>query len=103
MLQTLHWLKCYKLFNDWNVTNDQGEIESFCLYMHWLISYAVKDGVHNIRAEEVEILDVDSPPPPPEAPCRIPYATPPIREDEDDNDFYMDRRKILFWWWRQEI
>ncbi|KAL5019007.1 hypothetical protein ScPMuIL_004729 [Solemya velum] len=48
----------------------------------------VKDGVHNIRAEEVEILDVDSPPPPPEAPCRIPYATPPIREDEDDNDFY---------------
>ncbi|XP_059156506.1 short transient receptor potential channel 7-like [Physella acuta] len=46
------------------------------------------DGHGNVRAEEVEIWDPtapDGPPPPiPETPSRIPYATPPIPEEEDD-------------------
>lgn len=44
----------------------------------------VKD-IANIRAEEIELFETppDGPPPVPETPSRIPYATPPIPEDED--------------------
>lgn len=47
-------------------------------------SSPVKD-VANIRAEEIELFETppDGPPPVPETPSRIPYATPPIPEDED--------------------
>ncbi|KAK0058997.1 short transient receptor potential channel 3-like isoform X8, partial [Biomphalaria pfeifferi] len=47
-----------------------------------------KDAHGNVRAEEVEIWDPtipDGPPPPvPETPSRIPFATPPIPEEEED-------------------
>lgn len=45
----------------------------------------VKDGVPNLRNEDVEIVETnDTPPPVPDAPSRIPYATPIHEEDEDD-------------------
>ncbi|VDI51110.1 Hypothetical predicted protein [Mytilus galloprovincialis] len=38
-----------------------------------------------LRTEEVEIVDTnDAPPPVPDTPNRIPYATPPIHEEEDE-------------------
>ncbi|XP_012943366.1 uncharacterized protein LOC101855595, partial [Aplysia californica] len=51
-----------------------------------IIDPQFKEGHGNIRAEEVEIWEPqDGPPPPvPETPSRIPYATPPIPEEEDD-------------------
>ncbi|XP_076459396.1 short transient receptor potential channel 7-like isoform X2 [Babylonia areolata] len=48
----------------------------------------VKDGHANLRGEDVEIWDPtaeDGPPPPvPDTPSRIPYATPPIAEEEEE-------------------
>ncbi|KAK7491231.1 hypothetical protein BaRGS_00017502 [Batillaria attramentaria] len=48
----------------------------------------VKDGHTNLRGEEVEIwdptVDGEPPPPVPETPSRIPYATPPIAEEEEE-------------------
>ena len=45
----------------------------------------VKDGVPNLRNEDVEIVETnDTPPPVPDAPSRIPYATPIHEEEEDD-------------------
>ncbi|KAL8623911.1 hypothetical protein ACOMHN_054252 [Nucella lapillus] len=48
----------------------------------------VKDGHANLRGEDVELWDPmadDGPPPPvPDTPSRIPYATPPIAEEEED-------------------
>ncbi|CAI9738536.1 short transient receptor potential channel 3-like [Octopus vulgaris] len=44
----------------------------------------VKD-IANVRGEEIELFETppDGPPPVPETPSRIPYATPPIPEHED--------------------
>ncbi|KAL8607311.1 hypothetical protein ACOMHN_039461 [Nucella lapillus] len=48
----------------------------------------VKDGHANLRGEDVEVWDPtadDTPPPPvPDTPSRIPYATPPIAEEEEE-------------------
>ncbi|XP_025087997.1 short transient receptor potential channel 3-like isoform X2 [Pomacea canaliculata] len=48
----------------------------------------VKDGHGNLRGEEVEIWDPtaegEPPPPLPDTPSRIPYATPPIAEEEEE-------------------
>ncbi|BFZ03481.1 hypothetical protein BsWGS_06520 [Bradybaena similaris] len=48
-----------------------------------------KEGHGNLRTDEVEIWDptqYDGPPPPiPDTPSRIPFATPPIPEDDDDS------------------
>ncbi|XP_055876461.1 short transient receptor potential channel 7-like isoform X2 [Biomphalaria glabrata] len=58
-----------------------------------------KDAHGNVRAEEVEIWDPtipDGPPPPvPETPSRIPFATPPIPEEEEDykSHYRSTRRK----------
>ena len=52
---------------------------------HILYALLVKDGVPNLRNEDVEIVETnDTPPPVPEAPSRIPYATPIHEEEEDD-------------------
>ena len=60
-----------------------------------LLCYVVKDGHANIRGEDVEVWDPtadDGPPPPvPDTPSRIPYATPPI-EEEDEDDQQSDRK-----------
>ncbi|GFS11087.1 short transient receptor potential channel [Elysia marginata] len=47
------------------------------------------EGHGNIRSEEVEIWEPDNGPPPPipEVPSRIPYATPPIPEEDDDKSY----------------
>lgn len=56
----------------------------------WLTDslHAVKDGHGNLRGEEVEIWDPtaegEPPPPLPDTPSRIPYATPPIAEEEEE-------------------
>lgn len=53
--------------------------------MHFKYALLVKDGVPNLRNEDVEIVETnDTPPPVPEAHSRIPYATPIHEEDEDD-------------------
>jgi hypothetical protein len=56
---------------------------------------AVKDGHAQIPGD-VEIWDPtqdDGPPPPvPETPSRIPYATPPIAEEDEPDDNAHDRR-----------
>lgn len=53
--------------------------------MHFKYALLVKDGVPNLRNEDVEIVETnDTPPPVPDAPSRIPYATPIHEEDEDD-------------------
>ena len=49
----------------------------------------MKDGHANLRGEDVEVWDPmadDGPPPPvPDTPSRIPYATPPIAEEEEED------------------
>ena len=56
----------------------------------------VKDGHANIQSGDVEVWDPtldDSPPPPvPETPSRIPYATPPIAEEDEQEDRVADRK-----------
>ncbi|CAG5122394.1 unnamed protein product, partial [Candidula unifasciata] len=58
-----------------------------------------KEGHGNLRADDVEIWDPtqnDGPPPPiPEVPSRIPFATPPIPEEDDDgkSNMRLPRRK----------
>ncbi|XP_076452337.1 short transient receptor potential channel 7-like [Babylonia areolata] len=59
----------------------------------------VKDGHANLRGgEDVEVWDPtadDTPPPPvPDTPSRIPYATPPIAEEEDEDQ--PRERKSMF-------
>lgn len=52
--------------------------------IHDIMFVLVKDGVPNLRNEDVEIVETnDTPPPVPDTPSRIPYATP-INEEEED-------------------
>lgn len=72
--------------------------------MHFKYALLVKDGVPNLRNEDVEIVETnDTPPPVPDAPSRIPYATPIHEEDEDDTHpinkstiFFYNFRLFLF-------
>jgi hypothetical protein len=63
------------------------------------LSIFIVVNIPNLRSDEVEIVETnDAPPPIPDTPNRIPYATPPIHEEDDDiscnqkcNTFYYSR------------